>query len=561
MDSGEDFLTPEFLNILFFQQKNLVIYPYVDLKHLHTLEVFTAGYSHIDLESTALYDLKQVLELESESSYSQSPTFYFIYNIVRSQVKEVLSMDNIRCVLNSNDAISDLADGGRFVFYNKKNNHFLNYSGRDLEFENHLISSAQNQEVLYDSIQKIKSTASLIFAELNNNNSFDDLPEILKEYDSQYWQKILNFTGNFFEINIPKVEELDWKPREKVKKKDNLQDFSDEYEVIVSTNKNIGKEFIQCLHEYRSKKVNSSHLKLEDLFNPLRLYSYLRNKHWKEGIPEAFLKEWISMNRSQYTLTEDDKEDFEAIFRTLQINIEIFNLPQVTPHQRIDRSYKNKRGEVEFQKENKFTPIPSIKTDWPNFRQWMLDKIFMLEKLLGIKDVAIDGVIGMDGSLKQFKGSLKLKLDHIFFEKWIELYKTEDRFRFLLRFITILSNLHDKLYGRDEKKDMPIKIKRFSFDLSLEKMLISVNRVRNDISHKDMKEQEINLLLNHTFSKIKGCYFRVLVFLVNRQIFSVEKQDKRENVKDYTEKTRDYIIKTYFTSFSASDLKKIKEIF
>ncbi len=69
-------------------------------------------------------------------------------------------MDNIRCVLNSNEAISDLADGGRFVFYNKKNNHFLNYSGRDLEFENHLISSAQSREVLYDSIQKIKSTAS-----------------------------------------------------------------------------------------------------------------------------------------------------------------------------------------------------------------------------------------------------------------------------------------------------------------------------------------------------------------------------------------------------------------
>ena len=84
MDSGEDFLTPEFLNILFFQQKNLVIYPYVDLKHLHSLEVFTASYSHIDLESTALNDLRQVLELESESSYSQSPTFYFIYNIERS---------------------------------------------------------------------------------------------------------------------------------------------------------------------------------------------------------------------------------------------------------------------------------------------------------------------------------------------------------------------------------------------------------------------------------------------------------------------------------------------
>ena len=75
----------------------------IDLKHLHTLEVFTAGYSHIDLESTALHDLKRVLEFESENTYSQSPSFYFIYNLERSNVKEVLSMEKIRCVLNSNE--------------------------------------------------------------------------------------------------------------------------------------------------------------------------------------------------------------------------------------------------------------------------------------------------------------------------------------------------------------------------------------------------------------------------------------------------------------------------
>jgi len=383
MDSGEDFLTPEFLNILFFQQKNLVIYPYVDLKHLHSLEVFTASYSHIDLESTALNDLKQVLELESESSYSQSPTFYFIYNIERSQVKDVLSMDNIRCVLNSNDAISDLADGGRFVFYNKKNNHFLNYSGRDLEFENHLISSAQSREVLYDSIQKIKSTASLIFAELNNNNSFAKLPEILKDYDSQYWQKILNFTGSFFEVNIPKVEELGHNPQKKVNKKDNLQDFSDEYEVIVSTNKNIGKEFIQCLHEYRSKKVNASHLELEDLFNPLRLYNYLRNKHWKEGISETFLKDWSSMTRSQYTLTEDDLGDFNIIFEKLGVPLILINHIE-------ENKLKNKKGKKVSSsiKRVESSAIPSIR-NFPAFKGWVFDTLNKIEGLIGITPITV----------------------------------------------------------------------------------------------------------------------------------------------------------------------------
>ncbi len=387
MDSGEDFLTPEFLNILFFQQKNLVIYPYVDLKHLHTLEIFTAGYSHIDLESTALHDLRRVLEFESENSYSQSPTFYFIYNLDRSGIKDVISMDNVRCVLNSNDNIADLADGGGFVFYNKKNNRFINYSDRNLEFEASLISSAKNREILYDSIQKVKSTASLLFSELNSSDSFDTLPKILEDYDPKYWQKILNFTGKFYEIKVPKVGELDYKPPVKKVENEGLADYSYEYEVIVSTNKNIGKEFIQCLHEYRSKKVNASHLGLEDMFNPLRLYNYLRNRHWKEEIPETFLKEWISMNRSQYTLTEVDCNDFEAIFHSLKIDIATLNLPQVQPIQESIQKPKTKHNELEKPKKKGFNLIPSVKTDWPNFRQWMLDKIIVLEKVLGITKI------------------------------------------------------------------------------------------------------------------------------------------------------------------------------
>ncbi|KKK59762.1 hypothetical protein LCGC14_3031150, partial [marine sediment metagenome] len=358
--------------------------------------------------------------------------------------------------------------------------------------------------------------------------------EILKDYDSQYWQKILNFTGSFFEVNVPKVEELGRKPQDKVDKKDILQDFSDEYEVIVSTNKNIGKEFIQCLHEYRSKKVNSSHLKLEDLFDPLRLYNYLRNKHWKEGIPETFLKEWRSMNRSQYTLTESDYDDFKVISNSLQIDIEDLNSPQITPHQKIDSHSKSKGDELELLQENKFTLIPSVrtdwsnfkqwmldkiivlekilgikdvstydvigtdfsleqfterlelklehvffelellqenkftlipsvKTDWSNFRQWMLDKIIVLEKILGIKDVSTYDVIGTDFSLEQFTERLELKFEHIFFEKWIGLYKIDDRFRFLLQFVTTIEILHDRLYGKDKKKGLPIKIKKLKF--------------------------------------------------------------------------------------------------
>ena len=90
-DTGFDFIQPEFLNILFFQQKNLVIFPYVDLKHLHTLELFTAGYNVVDLESTALYNLKEIIEFGAGNSYSQNKSLYFIYNLDREKFDEIIS--------------------------------------------------------------------------------------------------------------------------------------------------------------------------------------------------------------------------------------------------------------------------------------------------------------------------------------------------------------------------------------------------------------------------------------------------------------------------------------
>ncbi len=204
-------------------------------------------------------------------------------------------------------------------------------------------------------------------------------------------------------------------------------------------------------------------------------------------------------------------------------------------------------------------------TDWSNFRQWILDKIIVVEKVLGINYIAANDITSGEISSQQFNERLKLKLDHIFFEEWIGLYQINNKYEFLGRFITSISTLHDNLYGMDKKQDipikMPIKIKKLQFKLSLEKKLREINRLRNDIIHKRMKEQEINQLLGRYFSKIRESYFLLLVQLANKQIFFVANQEKIENVADYTEEARDYIIKTYFTSFSPSDLKKIIEIF
>ncbi len=387
VDSGEDFITPEFLNILFFQQKNLVIFPYVDLKHLHALEIFTAGHTPIDLESTALHDLRNILEFESSNSYSQSPTFYFIYNLDRNKVKEILAIDNIRCVLNSNEIIPEIANDSEFIFYNKKNNQFLNYleHNSNLAFEQHLISSSQNITILQDKIQSIKNVASQIFTEVNQNGSSSRLPELLKGFEQKNWQKILDFTSRYFGVNIPPASQLksdSYEPSSIGSRKD-FKDFSNEYEIIVSLNKRIGKEFIQQLHEFRSKRVNPEYLELEELFSPLKLYNYLRNRHWKEGIPQKFIDKWLQMSISQYTLIDSDIDDLETIFTKLGIRQDTPPLPTSEP---LGASPETEQRptllESRVSDQTLIDEMPSFHNNWKDYKQWFMRQLETLTRLV-----------------------------------------------------------------------------------------------------------------------------------------------------------------------------------
>ena len=369
MDTDSDFIRPEFLNIIFFQQKNLVVFPYVDLKHLYGLEMFTVGYNVVDLESTALYNLKEIMQFEATDSYSQNPTFYFIYNIDRENLKELMNLDGIRCVINSNENIGDLVDGSNFIFFNKKNNQFLNYDvdESDLEFERQLISESEEGEILQENIQKIKIAASRIFKELNQTGSLEHLPDILSEYEKKYWSSILEFTSHYYHVNIPDTHDMKFKPQQISK------DYSDEYELLISTNRQLGKEFIQLLHEYRSKKVNPAHLELEELYDPLKLYNYMRNHHWKDGIPEDFVQDWSRMNISNYQLSELDQFDFESIQKKLGIHQSLSSPSQIE-----QVPSKNKEGAIKETSE----AIPSLENKWEKFKQWLLLHVDNLEHVV-----------------------------------------------------------------------------------------------------------------------------------------------------------------------------------
>ncbi|MGB5912534.1 MAG: hypothetical protein WBH31_15185 [Promethearchaeia archaeon] len=389
MDTGYDFLQPEFLNILFFQQKSLVIAPYVDLKHLHSLEIFTAGFNVVDLDSTALHNIREILELENNNTYSQTPCFFFITNINSNEIHEIMELDNIHCVINANEKIDSTIDDGHFVFYNKKNGSFLNYNPTktNLEFEKQLIDTSKNKSILQDKILRIKSIATTIFTEINEELSINSrkIAQILSEYDPKYWDKILGFTRLYYKIEIPEIDvKFSINQKSKNSNKKPLIDFSDEYHTIVSSNRKLGREFIQLLHDYRSRKVNSSNLDLEQLYNPQKLYDYLRNHHWKNGIDKDFLTEWQKMNNTKYKLNEDDLSDFHKIFNILKAPEEILT-DISTDSINYDENITNNNNII-FTKQIKSkisssNSIPSIK-NFSQFKKWVLNKLDQIEKLL-----------------------------------------------------------------------------------------------------------------------------------------------------------------------------------
>ncbi len=404
MDTQYDFITPEFLNLLFFQQKNLVIFPYVDLKHLRSLQVFAVGYDVVDIDSAVVHNLSEIIEYEA-SSYSQQPTFYFVLNPKTEEIERLIDSPKVRCVVNTHENVGSLANGTRFVFYNKKSMTFLNYEPekQDLSFERHLISSFPDKQLLLDELIKIKSVATKVFLQLNEKNDADKLPEILRDYDQINWDKILNFTRLYYDIEIPSFDRPK-RLRKKIKdaSPESEIDYSAEYEIIMKVNRKIGQKFVQLIHDYRFEKVNSANLEVPQLFYPKKLYNYLRNHHWEKGIPQEFALKWFRATSDDSSLTEDDHVEFQTMLNKLDLP---YSLPEFDAERKSEpeavSSLRLKPGSsTQFVRKNegpKTLPSPVKKSkqvkkikrvgsdsippieNFSKFKGWMLKKLEELE--------------------------------------------------------------------------------------------------------------------------------------------------------------------------------------
>ena len=383
-----EFIQPEFLHVLFFEQKNLVVFPYIDARQLHSLELFTVGYNTIDVDATSLNDVESVIKFEANNQFSRVPSFYFVHNLTAEKVKKILELEGVRCVLNTRESVSDLSHDDNFVFYNKKIGKFVNYdlNESELEFERIIMGESTSEAILLDQLQKIKAICTKIYIEFVRTEKIDAFPDILSDYDQKYWNKILDFVRNYFKIDLPKIDSnrQGQQPLSKHVLKGEEKDFSSEYRTILSTNKVLGKEFVQQLHEYRFRKVNPSNLDLDQLFEPLKLYNYLRNRHWKEGVHFGFLKDWVRACVSSRNSADDNRTDFETIFKVLRVPQEdIYALLDVNGIRDEDSEREEcpdptdaiKRKSKKLAQDN----FPSV-ADFKEFKNWMLEKLNEIER-------------------------------------------------------------------------------------------------------------------------------------------------------------------------------------
>jgi hypothetical protein len=190
----------------------------------------------------------------------------------------------------------------------------------------------------------------------------------------------------YYQIEIPKFDTPKSIPKKKSVALEN--DFSREYGVILKSSKTIGKSFVKLLHDYRFEKVNPANLEVDQLFYPEQLYNYLRNHHWKRGIPKDFVVDWVKTVNKDENLKEDTLWEFQIVLNKLDIPLslpELTSSAQTQPREKFSAEQSRPEivpGKKEVEKDYPVvsSSIPSVE-NFVEFRQWIHKKLEELESL------------------------------------------------------------------------------------------------------------------------------------------------------------------------------------
>jgi len=388
MDTEYDIISPEFFYLLFFKQKSLIIYPYLDLKHLIPLECFLVGYNIEKLDGTALYNISEIIEYGSVPTHNHNPTFFIITNVNREEIEKLIKIKDLHCIINTKEDVSkDFISNSNFIVYNKKKKTFLNqdFSNIDLSFETQIIQKSSSLEFLTDEIQSIKNLGNKIYLELNKTGKIEDIMYLLSEFKPQYHKTILDFVSNYYKIVIPISI-----PKElNQSNKNSDSKIIEQYQKIQKINLKIFSIFKTLLQDYK-KNFDDSNLTTKQLF-PRNFFVYLREHHWKNGIPRKFLNNWHSRYISQMNPNDEDYTEFKQILSILDVSepeinsLFIKNLS--TKEKTKPLIINNSNSSIDFNlKEIDNKEIPSI-NNIDKFEKWILNKLDQIDSILDKKDL------------------------------------------------------------------------------------------------------------------------------------------------------------------------------
>jgi len=404
MDVKYDFITPELFNILFFRQKNLVIFPYVDQKHLQTLEIFLDGYKVDICDATAIYNLKDVLIYST--GYSQIPEFRLILNVDKTDILDLCRLEEFRGVINTRMKVVKLdvmikAQESGFIVYNKKLKSFPNYSFKDIDltFETEILNKCPSLEILIDEIGSLRSLSKKVYLALNQENVKEEIIKILQEVKPQYYKKIFERVSNYYNINVPSeiLEISDNKGKNDKKLTKNEKEIGLlQYDKISKINPQIFNIFVTSLSNYK-ENFNDRNLVIKQYF-PENFYVYLKSHHWKENIPEEFLENFCRQVSNQMDYSDDVYEDLKEVLTIIGAGnnyideisglwdsdthlskIELFNEENFTKYdiKEIDPLNLEPKENRHISLEN----IPNI-DNIKSFKNWIRKKLDQIEKLI-----------------------------------------------------------------------------------------------------------------------------------------------------------------------------------
>ena len=151
----------------------------------------------------------------------------------------------------------------------------------------------------------------------------------------------------------------------------------------------MGRSFIQLIHQYRFDKVNPANLEVNQLFYPKKLYNYLRNHHWKDGIPKEFAIDWLKNTSKDFSDAEEALMEFQVILNKLNLEYSVNEVKiekKKEPETKINtlRKSRNKGHASEL-----LIPIPADRSkigqtipsidNFSEFKRWLLQKMTQLE--------------------------------------------------------------------------------------------------------------------------------------------------------------------------------------